>query len=63
MAEGETFTWDERKRESVLKKHGVDFQTAIRMFGGPVVVTPSNCQGESRWKAIGVVDGKEFIAV
>ncbi len=33
MAEGETFTWDERKRESVLKKHGVDFQTAIRMFG------------------------------
>jgi uncharacterized DUF497 family protein len=29
------FTWDERKRRSNLKVHGLDFRDAVRVFEGP----------------------------
>jgi uncharacterized DUF497 family protein len=29
------FEWDESKADSNLKKHGVSFQEAVSVFGGP----------------------------
>ncbi len=31
-----TVEWDPKKRESNLKKHGIDFVGAVRIFDGPV---------------------------
>jgi len=29
------FTWDEKKRISNIKKHGIDFARAAEIFAGP----------------------------
>ena len=34
------FIWDEAKRESNLRKHGLDFADAYRVFEGVVVQQP-----------------------
>lgn len=51
------FEWDPKKAEENLRKHGVDFSDAARVFDADVVVTPSDREGEVRWKAIGVRAG------
>ena len=33
------FEWDEDKRESNLDKHGIDFQDAVHVFDGRVILT------------------------
>lgn len=57
------FEWDENKRRSVIERHGIDFEDAIRIFGGPVLETPSPRTEEARWLAVGVVDGIEIAVV
>ena len=49
------FEWDEGKRESNLKKHGIDFVRAVKVFQNPVVEKIDDRQdyGEDRWIAIG----------
>ena len=43
------FEWDENKRSSTLKKHGIDFLDATRIFDGrPVLHAPSDRPGEER---------------
>ena len=53
------FEWDERKRAINLGRHGIDFADAIRIFDGPVTKTPAipPSQGETRIRALGVVNG------
>ena len=31
-----TFEWDEAKGQANVRKHGIDFETAKRIFDGPV---------------------------
>ena len=31
------FEWDENKRESNLRKHGVDFVRAVNVFSNPIL--------------------------
>lgn len=57
------FEWDENKRSSVLERHGIDFEDAIRIFDGLVWETPSPRTGEPRWLAVGVVNGIEIAVV
>ena len=49
------FEWDEYKRESNLRKHGVDFVRAVKVFENPIVEKPDDRQDykEDRWIAIG----------
>ncbi len=49
------FEWDDRKNESNLKKHGVDFDTASLVFDDPMQVTTQDREvdGEERWQTIG----------
>jgi hypothetical protein len=55
-------SWDERKREAVLAKHGIDFADILPMFAGRLLVIPSHRE-EPRWLAIGIVEGLEYAVV
>jgi uncharacterized DUF497 family protein len=52
------FTWRESKRKSNLKKHGLDFADAEKVFAGPMAVFEdmSEDYGEQRWIGIGLLD-------
>jgi len=54
------FEWDSVKEEANRKKHGVDFQTAARVFLDTFVIEfdDLDASGESRVNAIGLVDGR-----
>lgn len=52
------FTWDEAKRRTNLRKHGLDFADASRVFEGPMVVFEDDREsyGEERLIGIGMLD-------
>lgn len=58
----EEFEWDSTKRKANLKKHGIDFADATRIFQEPFLVVPSPRGGEERFVALGDLDGR-IIAV
>ena len=49
------FEWDERKRQSNLQNHGIDFVRAAKMFRNPILERLDDREdyGEDRWIAIG----------
>ncbi|MGC8476074.1 MAG: BrnT family toxin [Acetobacteraceae bacterium] len=50
-------TWDERKRQSNLVKHGLDFFDVIAVLDGPCLVGPATTVGgEERRLAVGLLD-------
>ena len=53
------FEWNPTKATSNLRKHGVSFPTATRVFSDPYAVVEQDRieNGEQRWQTIGVVDG------
>lgn len=59
---GILFQWDEEKRRANLAKHGIDFDDAIRIFQGPIIVNRSDRDGEERWIGVGSAEGR-IIAV
>jgi uncharacterized DUF497 family protein len=52
------FTWRESKRNSNLKKHGLDFADAEKVFAGPMAVFEDTSEdyGEQRWIGIGLLN-------
>ncbi len=59
------FEWDDQKNASNLKKHGVRFETAARVFLDPWFVMEEDrlVDGEVRWRTIGEVDGESLLLV
>jgi uncharacterized DUF497 family protein len=51
---GVIFTWDERKRQANLAKHGLDFADAEKVFAGPMVLFEDNRAGYGEQRMIGV---------
>lgn len=51
------YEWDEEKRRSNLKKHGIDFVDVVQVFDNDVVILPDERfdYGENRFIALGVV--------
>ena len=48
------WTWDEKKAEASLKKHGVSFELACHVFDDPYhLIMPDPYVDEERWRAIG----------
>jgi uncharacterized DUF497 family protein len=47
------FEWDEQKNELNRVKHGIDFDDAIEVFYGPIILRRSDRNDEERWIAIG----------
>ncbi len=59
------FEWDEAKANVNLRKHGVDFVRAARIFGGPVfeALNGREYRGEQQIKAIGETDGLYLVVI
>jgi uncharacterized DUF497 family protein len=59
------FEWDSDKAESNRRKHGVTFETAVRVFADPASVTVQDriVDGELRWQALGLVEGLVLLLV
>ncbi len=53
------FTWDERKRRSNLRDHGLDFRDAPRVFGGPTLTFEDDRidYDEQRFVTLGFLGG------
>lgn len=51
------FTWNARKRATNLRKHGLDFADAPRVFEGPTMTfEDSGDYGEQRFNTTGFLD-------
>jgi len=60
-----SFEWDDEKAAANLRKHGVDFLDAAKIFLGPTVEAADDDldYGEERIRAIGQHDGAVFVVV
>ncbi|WP_082613256.1 BrnT family toxin [Bosea sp. Root483D1] len=59
------FEWDPAKAASNERKHGIRFETAVRVFADPLALTEyDGIEGsEHRWTTIGVVDNRLLLLV
>jgi uncharacterized DUF497 family protein len=60
------FEWDDAKARGNLAKHGVPFEYAARVFLDPdrVEFDASRSEdAETRWKTVGMIEGKLFTVV
>ncbi len=59
------YEWDGAKNAANIAKHGVDFQTAVLIFDGPVLTAEDSRfdYGEIRENSIGLVKGVLFLVV
>lgn len=59
------FEWDPAKAAINLRKHGVSFETATRVFADPFALFELDRieDGEARWQAVGAVDGFAVLLV
>jgi uncharacterized protein len=59
------FEWDEAKALANVRKHGVSFALAARVFADPFALSEQDRieDGEHRWRTLGLVDGVVVILV
>ena len=59
------FEWDEAKNQANIRKHGVSFETAKRIFDRPMLTRPDRRKsyGEDRYISIGQVEHAALIVV
>ncbi len=58
------FVWNKDKAASNLKKHGISFEYATRVFLSPVQiewVDRGEDYGEDRWNVVGLIDTLELL--
>ena len=59
------FEWDEKKRLSNIKKHGIDFIDVPAMFDGDIVTVIDDRfdYGESRYQTLGLLKSRVIMVV
>jgi uncharacterized DUF497 family protein len=59
------FEWDEAKAISNLRKHGISFLDAVRIFKDPFCITEPEriVEGELRWQTTGSLSGVIILLV
>ncbi len=60
------FTWDPRKAEANLGKHGVSFEEASTVFGDPLSLTipdPDHSEAEARFVVLGYSFRRNLLVV
>jgi uncharacterized DUF497 family protein len=59
------FTWDPAKNAANVRRHGIAFEDAARIFDGPTVerIDDRFDYGEERTYAIGLVNGIEITVI
>ena len=56
------FEWAEKKNKTNIKKHGISFEEASKIFTDPhLLLIPHPCDSEERWNAIGFVETILFV--
>jgi len=59
------YEWNEGKSRSNRKKHGVSFETAVKVFNDPfpLLIKDRIEEGEQRWHAIGGAEAAILLVV
>ena len=59
------FEWNSTKAATNVKKHGVSFDVALRVFADPFALIEQDRfeEGELRWQTLGWVDGYMLLLV
>jgi hypothetical protein len=59
------YEWDEQKRLSNARKHGIDFQDAVAIFEGDTVTVEDDRfdYGERRFVSLGRLQGRVIVVV
>jgi uncharacterized protein len=59
------FVWDERKGRINRRKHGLSFETAVRVFEDPAAISYVDrvIENEERWHTIGSAGGIAVVLV
>lgn len=59
------YTWDERKNQSNIRKHGFSFAEAWEIFDSPMLIELDNRfeYGEERWIGIGWLRSRIVVVV
>ena len=59
------FEWDENKRQENIRRHGLDFVEAQKMFNYPMLVRLDTRYdyGEDRYIGIGMANGRVLVIV
>ena len=57
------FEWDEAKRQETLKERELDFASVANFEWDDALFSPSDRRGESRWAAIGYIEGRLYHVV
>jgi uncharacterized protein (DUF4415 family) len=52
------FDWDRQTSELNLAKHGIDFDGAVEVFYGPIILRRSDRNNEKRWIAVGYSENR-----
>jgi len=58
-----SFEWDDQKRDLNLAKHSIDFDSAIEVFDGPIILDRSDRNNEERWTALGYSNNRLIVVV
>ena len=58
-------TWDPEKADANRRKHGIDFDLALRVFTDPFALTDQVEieGGEYRWRTLGLAEGRVLLLV
>ncbi len=59
------YTWHKAKNAANIRKHGISFERAVRIFDGPTIeeFDDRHEYGEVRIKTIGIIEGVEVLVV
>lgn len=59
------YSWDKRKNAENVRKHGISFERAVRIFDGPTIekIDDRYDYGETRISTIGLIEGVEIFVV
>ena len=59
------FEWDPKKEQKNIRKHGIDFKTAIQVWKDPHydLIQDRIVSGEERWQIIGYVGATLLLVV
>lgn len=58
-----SFEWDRIKNERNREKHNIDFDEAIEVFYGPIILRRSDRNDEERWTALGYSKDRLIVVV
>lgn len=58
-----SYEWNEDKRETNLKKHGIDFVDALKVLEGQKLTLRSERNDEARFLSVGRLDGRFVVVI